>query len=360
MGLLNPGVANGSLTYEEAFLKQSDARFVYRWLASHRALTQIALNYCTLNGTFSTTDKCWHLNVSDEIENRQYRVQSKLVVNCTGVWTDQVNAEFGIQSPFKHVFSKGVYLGIPRDDSHQSSLFFDLGEHNDVITFVPWGPISLWGPTETTVQSLSAGMTATGQDVDYLLEQYTRRFRKPVTRQNIVSIRCGIRPLVVDRHYQGDRYPLDLSRRQEVIRDNEKPWISCYGGKISGCTHMASKALQQIKKMVSASAIICNADEHWESSMETSEFPGLTQPMPSAVWCAKHELCCTLEDYLRRRTNIAQWIPRGGLGRNDINAQVLKNIALELAEGNSVLAAQLFETYRMKISNDFDTLFTVD
>ena len=356
--LIKPGLVNGSLTYEEAFLEHSDARFVYRWIAPHRYSGQMALNHCKLSGAFGASDKRWHLDLEDGIAGGHYQVRSKMIVNCAGVWTDFVNAGFGIKSPFRHAFSKGVYLGLPRAGQHRSPLFFELGEHDDVITFVPWGPVSLWGPTETAVQDISAGLTATRQDVDYLLEHYARRFRVPVSRQDIVSVRCGIRPLVVDSQYQGDRYPLDLSRRQEVIQDTDRPWISCYGGKITGCTRMAGKVSMLIKKSVVATAEICSADDAWEADLKQMTFPGLSQPVPSAAWCAQHELCCTLEDYLRRRTNIAQWIPRGGFGKNDANAQTLKNIAVDLAHGDNILAEQLFEAYRRKIADEFEPLLT--
>jgi len=360
LALLKRGLVNGSLAYEEAFLEQSDARFVYRWIAPHRFSGQVAMNYCHLNGSFSAKDQRWHLDVTDGLSGQHYPIQAKMVVNCAGIWTDQVNAEFGIESPFRHAFSKGVYLGIPRAEQHNSSLFFELGEHDDVITFVPWGPISLWGPTETSMHDLSEGLAASRTDVDYLLEHYARRFRTPIRRQDIVSVRCGVRPLVVNRHYQSDRYPLELSRRQEVFQSPAEPWISCYGGKLTGCGRMAHRALVLIKRSVAASADICTADDVWEASLELTEFPGLAQPVPSAAWCAEHESCCNLEDYLRRRTNIAQWIPRGGFGKNDCNTQILKNIALDLAQGDSVLAAQMFEAYHKRVTDDFLTLLTDD
>ena len=78
--------------------------------------------------------------------------------------------------------------------------------------------------------------------------------------------------------------------------------------------------------------------------------------MPSAAWCARNELCCTLDDYLRRRTNIAQWIPRGGFGRNDAYAPVLGGIALQLANGSNAVAAKLLDSYRRKVSDDVGVL----
>ncbi len=353
--MLKPGLARGSLTYEEAFLNHSDARFTYDWIASHLASGQCALNYCQVEGSHSAADKRWHLQVEDRMSGRQQEVTAAMIVNCAGVWTDQVNADFQIRSPFKHVFSKGVYLGIPRAQEHRSSLFFDLGEHDDVITHVPWGPISLWGPTETTVKHIAEGLHPDSGDIDFLLEQYGRRYRRPIDRHDIISLRCGIRPLVVESGYEGNCYPLELSRRHEVIQDVDRPWISCYGGKLTGATRLAERVSAMVKKSLAASGNRSVAKAA-PTAVPHAIFPGLTEPVVSAAWCAEHELCCMLEDYLRRRTNIAQWVPRGGLGIDDTNAPALKQISLDIARGDPALADQLFEDYRTAVENNFDSL----
>jgi len=360
LDLIKPGFVKGSLTFEEAVLDQSDARFVYRWLACHRFPGQTALNYCNVTGAYNRVDKLWHLVLRDDVAGSHYPIRSKIIVNCTGVWSDQVNAGFGIDSPFRHVFSKGVFLGIPRAEQHRSHLFFDLGEHGDVISLVPWGPISLWGPTETAVKDISDGAAASDRDVDFLLEHYARRFRDPISRRDVVSVRCGLRPLVVDSRYQRDRYPLDVSRRQEVFADTRQPWISCYGGKITGCTRMASRVMNLISKAVSPTGEVRTAHEMVRPQPEQTAFPGLSQPVASVAWATEHESACTLEDYLRRRTNIAQWIPRGGLGRNDCNASFLKDIALRIAGGDAALAEQSFGSYCEDIRNSFDSLLDDD
>ncbi len=356
MELMKPGFAEGSLRYEEAVVDQSDARFVHQWLAPHRQPGQLAVNYCRMTGEYNAADKQWHLNLKDQIGGGEYAARAKLIVNCAGVWTDEVNAAFGIMTEFRHAFSKGVYLGLPRAPQHRSPLFFDLGEHNDVISLLPWGPISLWGPTETAITNLADGMAATNDDVDFLLAQYARRFRVPVSsRQDIVSIRCGVRPLVVGKNYQGDRYPLDLSRREEVILDSRRPWISCYGGKLTGCTRMAARVSAVIGKTIASAGQAPSSEELPPPAATETTFPGLTSPVVSPAWAVSNESCCTLEDYLRRRTNIAQWVPRAGLGEDDCNAAVLKGIACAIA-GDAAGAEQMFENYRRKVMNEFDCL----
>ena len=54
-------------------------------------------------------------------------------------------------------------------------------------------------------------------------------------------LRTGIRPLVVDRDYEAEVYPLDLSQWFQLVADEAKPWFSTYGGKITGCASSPQK-----------------------------------------------------------------------------------------------------------------------
>ena len=89
-----------------------------------------------------------------------------------------------------------------------------------------------------------------------------------------------------------------------------------------------------------------------------TRFPCIDQQVVSPAWSVEHEQCCTLEDYLRRRTNIAQWTACGGLGKNDAYARILRDIALEIAGGEAQRAARLFDDYRKKMMNSLSPLFT--
>jgi hypothetical protein len=116
---------------------------------------------------------------------------------------------------------------------------------------------------------------------------------------------------------------------------------------------MAAKAMKLIQKSVLPVGQVRSIDESIGCSPEKMPFPELLQPVTSVAWAVAHESCCTLEDYLRRRTNIAQWIPGGGLGENNVNAPLLKTIALQIAEGDVVVAETLFDNYCEKVKDDF-------
>lgn len=355
--LLKDEMTEGALNYEEAFLRSSDARFVQHWIFRQQGTGRVAMNYCEADGAYCAQTGLWRFDLHDTLGGRTHTVTAKMVVNCAGVWTDAINARFGIESPYRHALSKGVYLGIRRPPSHETSLVVEMEDQDDVLMLVPWGPISMWGPTETMVQDVSEGFSANRADIDYLLDHYARRFRRPLARWDIVSVRCGIRPLVVDRDFHADCYPLELSRRQEVVPDRLRPWVSCYGGKLTGCTRMAERAMRLITGVVQPSRPPARSQPIAPlAPMELADFPEMPEPVPSPRWCREQEMCCTLEDYMRRRTNIAQWVPRMGLGWDDTNLAAVRAIALDLAGGDRAQADQLLAAFRLQVSQQVDDL----
>jgi glycerol-3-phosphate dehydrogenase len=241
-----------------------------------------------------------------------------------------------------------------RPPEHQSPLIFEMGEHGDVLTLLPWGPVSLWGPTETLVNDIGEGYRPNGEDVAFLLEHAQRNLERPLQRDDIVSLRCGIRPLVVPASFHKDVYPLDISRRHRIVADQQRPWISFFGGKLTNCVDVAAQIYASIPRRCLRPPRLNGVAHDVGSDVEMTTFPGLEQAVPSARWCARHEFCHTLTDYLRRRTNISQWVPREGLGVRDEHLPELERIALDLVGGDRARAAREVSAYRNSVAEGFD------
>jgi glycerol-3-phosphate dehydrogenase len=354
--LIGNGHRASSLLYEEGFLRESDCRFVLHWIAPFQDPEHVPLNYCAVEGgSYRATEQLWHLHLKDTFGGREAYTKAKCVINCAGVWADHVNQEFGIQTPYKHVMSKGVYIGLGRQVEHQVPLIFEMEQEGDVITFLPWGPIALWGPTETMVDSIHAGYSVSEEDVRFLLDQAHRHLRHAVTKEDIVSLRCGVRPLVVRQSFHRECYPLDISRMHKIVTDDERPWISLYGGKMTGCVETARKISAEISRWVSRrNAPIAPCTD--EVQMELMSFPGLNEKVPSVKWCMDNELCVTLQDYLRRRTNISQWVAREGLGHNDEHLAAVEHIALTLNRDDQAKAHASVAQYREQVATRFDSV----
>jgi glycerol-3-phosphate dehydrogenase len=357
LGFLKRGAFDGSILYQEGYLKQSDSRFVLDWILSCQSEDSIALNYCLIGeGNYNSHDKLWSLSLSDALSNRQCVVKAKVLLNCAGVWTDRVNERFGIKSPYKHVFSKGVFIGFKRPDTHRFPLVFEMGEHGDALAFIPWGPVSLWGPTETITQSIEEGYTTDPDDIRFLLKHAAKNLTPSLVGSNIVSIRCGLRPLVVKKDFEADCYPLELSRRSKVIEDPDVPWISVYGGKISGCISLAEVAAIKVSRRIRTSLEKPEPPAREAKAMRWSAFPGVDERVPTIDWCVENEFCCTLEDYLRRRTNISQWVPRQGLGSHNENMRFLEQLAFQLPADYAGSCVGRLQEYVGKVHGDFDRL----
>jgi len=345
-----------ALLYQEGVLRHSDCRFLLEWILANQSDTALALNYCqTEQADYSARDRCWRLALRDRIGGGEKEVQSRMVVNCAGVWLDEVNKRFGIESPVKHLFSKGVFVGYSRPDGHEQPLIFEMGEHGDTLTLIPWGPISLWGPTETMTPSVADGFRIEAADLHFLRRHAARNLTGTLADSTIVSLRCGVRPLAVARSHAGMGYPLDISRRHLLVEDRARPWLSIYGGKISGCLSMANEAAQAVARRTSAHGGAQPA-QNWNADLRHCRFPGIAGEQPSIDWCIEEEFCTSLEDYLRRRTNIAQWVVREGLGAADEHLPWLTAAAAQIAQHGGPGTAQQLDGYRDKVRQGFDTL----
>jgi glycerol-3-phosphate dehydrogenase len=355
--LLKRDAFRHSLVYQEASLRISDSRFVLQWILPHQNPEQIALNYCSLeSGSFDRSQRCWVLNLKDTNSDQELSVKSRLVINAAGVWTDRVNEAFGIESPYKHIFGKGVFIGIKREPQHQVPLIVDGGPLSECLSLIPWGPIALWGPTETEVDSLENAFSADPEDLQFLLTQFNRHFEKKADAGNIVSIRCGVRPLVVRKRFSSRGHTLKISRHHRIYLDTVRPWIAVYGGKITNCTSLARQVLRsvdpykQLAENLSASKAL--TEPSWSS------FPQLEERIPAAEWCKQNEMCLNLEDYLRRRTNVSQWIERGGLGRHNENLPHLTSLASIFSDHDPVRTKCQIDSYQRKVTEEHDSLLS--
>ena len=349
--------AREALSFEEGALRPSDSRFVLHWLGRRRNAGSIALNHAELiSGGFGKSDGLWRLDVKDTLQGREGVARAKIVVNCAGAWTDAINRTFGIVSPVKHVFSKGVYLLFDKMEEQNAGLIFMMDGYDDVITSIPWGPVEMWGPTEETVADIESGFRVTPADISFLLAQREKHFVLKRTKADIVGLRCGVRPLPVPASYSGKTYPLNLSRSLRITISDEVPWITAYGGKLTGCVDAADKITKAVRGKLSVEIDPGAATEPVMGEPQWTQFPGLAEPVPTAGWCRDHEYCFTLDSYLRRRTNIAQWIPRCGLDRDGENTEALRQISLELFHGDEEKASREVASYVEKVGAQYDAV----
>lgn len=353
-----------SFTYQEACAVPSDARFVLDWILSARTDRATALNYSELvDGGFDRSTKIWRLHVRNQLDGRETVVRSRWVVNTAGVWTDSVNRTFAVDSPFRHVFSKGVFLGIQRPERHGMPLIMYTGRNENSLALIPWGPVALWGPTETVTESVTEGFEVHLSDTQFLLDELNRYLSPRTAFDDIVSLRCGVRSLVLPASRPAPKSTLACSKKYLVQPDADRPWLTVYGGKLTSAVAVGRRVTYLLRcRLEPAVGRLSEGrtgwlEEEWiRKEPELIHFPGLAQQFPSPHWCAQNEMCVRLDDYLRRRTNIAQWVRRGGFGRNDENRGHLLEAATVLCGGSLGQARRMVDEYHSRIERELACL----
>jgi glycerol-3-phosphate dehydrogenase len=348
------------LTFDEAMVGPSDARFVLQLILRHQNSGHIPLNYCEVErGQFDHGHRVWNLQLHDKIHHIRAEWKARCVINVAGTATDSLNRLFGIESPYTHILSKGVSLVLTRNPRHQAPAIYD--SEGTVMSYLPWGPVSIWGPTETLIQDPAQGWAVRSDEIQFLLRELRRNLPYPVSSQDIVNTRCGVRTLVSHSAISPNQLSHKLSRRAHVHMDSVRPWITLYGGTFTSAMLMATHVRRTLRKQsIWPSASRRSLSQPFTAPLEHHCFPGLTEPVCSPRWCANYEMCWTLDDYLRRRTNIGQWVPRGGLGRDDEYMPDIKRIADALHADNPAQAMEDIDAYRAHVVTNFDHLSLAD
>lgn len=331
---LAPRKFRRAFSYEEACMRESDARLVLRWLMGSLDDDRV----CRARTKLTSADRegdLWSLRLDDGAGPREAR--ARVLVNAAGVWADQVAELAGIRTQHSHVLSKGVYLVLRREQALDAFLAFDL--RREVMTLTPWGPVALFGSTETFVQDPDEGFAPTAADVSELAANARQIFARPLEFDDVVSLRTGVRPLALERGARCPRQPQSLSRKHAVDVDRGARAISLYGGKFTSARALGLEAADAVEGLVRGSSQLRpkNADG---ATASWTQFPGHPDPVIEPAHARDHELCRTLEDFLRRRSPLAQRIPRLGLGRDDEYWEALRHVAV-LIEGSENADAAL-------------------
>jgi glycerol-3-phosphate dehydrogenase len=216
------------------------------------------------------------------------------------------------------------------------------------------------GTTDTPVERPEVEVTA--EDRRFVLDNINKRLRltRPLDQSDIVAERCGVRPLAVEAGGDGVPDWMQLSRRHFIEVDGPSCRITIFGGKLTDCVNVGERISAEASRLGVAlpspdrvwygepPAVLRDEFFHqarlmgldgdaaagtpgerasarlWRrygaealSMLETiRRDPRAVEPLlagSEVLRCeveeaASREMVVTLEDFLRRRTSIAQLV----------------------------------------------------
>jgi glycerol-3-phosphate dehydrogenase len=232
---LRPDAFKGALRYYDA--QADDARHTMTVARTAAHYGAVARSSTEVVGLLHEGDRIVGATVRDVETGATAQVRSRVVINCTGVWTDDVQKLAGGKGRFKVRASKGVHIVVPRDRfASESGLI--LRTKTSVLFFIPWGTRWIIGTTDTDWHLDLAHPAATRKDVDYILEQANRVLSTPLTHDDVRGVYAGLRPLLAEESESTS----SLSREHAVARP-QPGLISIAGGKYTTYRVMAKDAV---------------------------------------------------------------------------------------------------------------------
>jgi glycerol-3-phosphate dehydrogenase len=284
----------GAVQYYDA--QADDARFtldVARTAAQYGALVRSSTEVVEL---VREADRVVGAVVRDVENGAEQRVRARVVINATGVWTDDLQSMSGGRGRFRVRASKGVHVVVPRDRiAGETGLI--LRTERSVLFVIPWGQHWIVGTTDTDWTHDLAHPAATAADVDYLLETVNSVLATPLRQDDVVGVYAGLRPLLAGESEDTSQ----LSREHAVARP-QPGLISIAGGKLTTYRVMAADA-------VDAAA----ADLAWIGGRGALT-PSVTENVP-LVGADGYAAMCNLIPELGRQTGLAPWRVEHLLGR---------------------------------------------
>lgn len=375
----------GGIRYYDA--QVDDARHtmvVARTAANYGAIVRTSTQVV---GFLREVDRVSGVRVRDTEDGRETDVHAGVVINCTGVWTDELQRLSGSRGRFRVRASKGVHLVVPRDRI-VSETGLILRTETSVLFVIPWRDHWIIGTTDTDWHLDLAHPAATRSDIDYLLGQVNAVLATPLTRDDIEGVYAGLRPLLAGESEETSR----LSREHAVSRVTPG-MVAIAGGKYTTYRVMAADAVDtaatdlpgRVQPSITNEVPLLGADgyhalvnqaDHLASAHGLHPYrvrhlldrygslihevlalaedrPELLRPLDRApdylcvevVYAAGDEGALHLEDVLARRTRIAIEYPHRGV---DCAEQVAGLMATVLGWSPEVITREV-ERYRARV-----------
>jgi len=248
--VVNTGESQGGVEYSDAYLVDNDARFVFNFVRNAINHGGIVANYVESTAAVRGADGLWTCTARDVIKGRSITIRAKVLINAAGPYVDAHNNMTGVSTEHRHVFSRGIHLIVDRITEKRAVLTF-FADDGRLFFVIPMGPKSCIGTTDTREDKLPTFVRA--DDRRFVLENINKRLqlKKPLVEADIITERCGVRPLVVMKNSGTGRDAdwTSLSRKHEIELDEKLHHISVFGGKLTDCLNVGEEITESVRRL---------------------------------------------------------------------------------------------------------------
>lgn len=256
LDLLEPGlrseIFDGAMEYSDGILVEHDSRFVFHFIREAQRHGAEALNYTEALTPARNAEGIWECPVRDSVSGKKWTIRSRVLVNAAGPYAASLNELANVRTRHGLLLSKGVHL-ITRRLTESDKVLAFFADDGRLFFAIPMGNRSCIGTTDTRVTELPARITE--EDRDFILRNINKRLRleKPLTREDIIAERCGVRPLAVEKGPERSNGKTDdwmkLSRKHEMEVNTELRQMTLFGGKLTDAIAVGREAASKVRSL---------------------------------------------------------------------------------------------------------------
>lgn len=265
---INTDNVAGGFEYSDAYLFDNDARFVFNFIRSALSHGCSAANYVeSISSQF--IDNKWVTELNDHISGETFKLTSRAIINACGPYADHYNQTVGQTTDYKHLFSKGVHLIVDRV-SEEERVITSFASDGRLFFVIPMGMKTCIGTTDTQVENPDTIVNDKERDFILANANTVLDLDKPLTQADIISERCGVRPLAVKNRHNGNGDTADwvkLSRKHQIEVNKEQRYLSVFGGKLTDCINVG----EEISEIVESLGIELEKTQMWYGEPSESE-----------------------------------------------------------------------------------------
>lgn len=325
--LKREGLIGGVVYHDGQF---DDSRMILTLIRACFKNGGIALNYFKVNDLIKDDKgKVTGVAAKDAISGKEYKLQSGLVINATGVFADDILRIDTPGAPSIIRPSQGIHIVLDKSFLRSNSaIMIPKTDDGRVLFAIPWYGRVVVGTTDIPREKISLDPVPLEDEIDFILRTARRYLVKSPERGDILSVFAGLRPLASD-----PKNPLatkEISRRHKIIQ-SQSGLITVTGGKWTTYRMMAEETLDKaiksglliksfsVTKNLRLNSIPLNkSSEHLqiygEQAIEIEKIvednrelgipliPVLPYSRAEIIWICRNEIPVTIEDVLARRT----------------------------------------------------------
>lgn len=180
--------------------------------------------------------------LEDLHSGKKYEVRAKHVINATGVWTEKTQSLSGDSGGLKVLASKGIHIVVPKEKINGETGLF-LRTEKSVLFIIPWDRYWVIGTTDTKYVEDLRHPVADSEDIDYILDHANDVLANPLTRDDIIGVYAGLRPLLQPKVKEGESAKSTQVSREHTVAEIVPGFTAIAGGKLTTYRVMAEDAV---------------------------------------------------------------------------------------------------------------------